>query len=91
MIKMSDIRRYFRRKRKREKVNDIICPPVCHLINNESDCNDNDYKEVLNNENEIPTRPVFNNKKMMRHAYQCLNSNPCDTSSCESSWLLCLW
>ena len=77
-----------------QKVNDIICPPVCHLINNESDCNNAvDYKEVLNNENEIlTTRPVFNNKRMMRHAYECIKSNPCDTSNgCREVNGLCVY
>lgn len=77
-----------------EKVNKIICPPVCHLINNQSDCNNAvDYKEVLNNEEEIlTTKPVFNNKKMMRHAYECIKSNHCEASKgCKVHRGLCVY
>ena len=69
--------------KKIERINKIICPPVCHLIVNEGDCNNAvDYREILENEDKIKTTaPVFNDKKMLRHSYECLKSNPCDTNN----------
>ena len=81
-------------KKQIEKVNNILCPPLCHLLENESDCNNAiDLKEVLKDETElITTKPVFNNKKMMRHAYECLKSNPCDTSKgCKEVNGICIY
>ena len=81
-------------KEKIDKINDIICPPVCHLIENEGDCNNAvDFKEVLKNESELlTTAPVFENKEMLSHAYKCLNSDPCDTSKgCKEINGMCVY
>ena len=81
-------------KEKIEKINDIICPPTCHLIEDEYDCNNAvDYKEILENEDKIlTTQPIFNNKTMLRHAYECLKSDPCDTSlGCRQEGDMCIY
>lgn len=81
-------------QQKIEKINNVVCPPVCHLIENESDCNNAvDIKEVLKDNSELETtKPVFDNKRMMRHAYECLKSNPCNTSlGCKEVGGICIY
>jgi hypothetical protein len=62
-----------------DKVNEIMCPPVCHLINTELDCNAAlDLKTQLQNDEQLnSTKPIFDDKYMMDEAYKCLNiENP---------------
>jgi hypothetical protein len=81
-------------KEKISKINSVICPPVCHLIENEGDCNNAvDFKEVLTNESKLlTTKPVFENKDMLTDAYECLKSNPCDISKgCKEINGMCVY
>ena len=52
------------------KINNVICPPVCHLIENKYECqNAVDYKEVLTDRSKLITnKPEFNDKRMLSHA-----------------------
>lgn len=66
-------------KDKIEKVNDIVCPPLCHTFTGQRDCEDAvDIRIPLKNEEElISTNPVFANRFMMDQAKKCLNiDNP---------------
>ena len=67
-----------------DKINETICPPVCNLINNKSDCEEAvDIREVLPNYNELhSTRPILNDSYMMEESYKCLDL---DKSKCEKS------
>ena len=81
-------------KAKISKINTIICPPVCHLIENEGDCNNAvDFKEILKDESELlTTKPVFENKEMLSKAYECLKSEPCDTKNgCKEVNGICVY
>ena len=81
-------------KEKITKINDVICPPVCHLIENEGDCNNAvDFKEILKNESELlTTKPVFENREMLSDAFKCLKSDPCDISlGCKEVNGMCVY
>jgi len=64
-----------------DKINAIKCPPVCNLIDNESDCVEAiELREVLPNTNELySTKPIFNDPYMMEETYKCLSL---DKDSC---------
>jgi hypothetical protein len=56
-----------------EKVNNIVCPPLCHTLD-DTNCEDAlDIRVPLNNEDELTsTNPVFTDRFMMEEAQKCL-------------------
>lgn len=65
-------------------VNQIVCPPVCHLIDRQVECVDAiDLRTKLNNIDELnSTKPVFNDTYMMNEAYKCLNIEQPSSRNC---------
>ena len=68
-------------------VNEIVCPPVCHLLDNQEDCEGAiDLRTPLKNIDELNnTQPVFNDSYMMREAYKCLDIKNPSNSACGSN------